>query len=260
MSLRLLPSVAVITLALGAGCYGGGGGSDEGSGGTSSSGGTTSVSGASSGGKGGTTSSGGSVSNGGAISGSGGSIAGGSGGTSSGGASGGTAGTYQCSGDGSEFETFDKSCTTVEDCALVSHTLSCCGDTLQMGINESELARFATVEGYCSAQFPACGCAAQGVSAEDGTLVMYGSEDQIVLECTDAGECKTRYSGQTFPCANSVCTDQQTCYVTIGGAAGSEPSGYCNPNLGCTSCACISSTGCSCTEQDGHVMVTCAAP
>jgi hypothetical protein len=257
-------SLAVITLALGSGCSTSGGGADEGgSGGTSSGGAASGSGGSSSSGSGGTGSTGGSVSSGGTSSGTGGSIFS-SGGTSSGGSNtggtGGTGGTYQCTGDGSEFETFDKSCTTVDDCVLVTHVTTCCGDSLWMGINESEAARFSTVEGYCSAQFPACGCAAQGVTAEDGTLVQYGNEDKIVLECTGDGECKTRYGGETFQCAGAVCTGEQTCNITIGGPAGSEPHGYCNPNLGCTSCDCISRVGCTCTEQDGLVTVTCAAP
>src|SRR6478736_5187729 len=67
---------------------------------------------------------------------SGGSSSGGSasGGNASGGSSSGGGSAYQCSGDGSEFETFDKSCTGDSDCIVVSHTSSCCGDTLRMAI------------------------------------------------------------------------------------------------------------------------------
>lgn len=265
MTSRPLLAVAFVALALGAGCYGSGGGSgdDDSSGGSSSSG-AASGSGGSSSGKGGSTSSGsGGSGSGGSTSGSGGSIFSGSGGSGGGNTgSGGTAGsggTYQCTGDGSEFETFDKSCTTVDDCVMATHMTSCCGDSTRVGINESELQRYSTVETFCAAQFPVCGCAAQGVSAEDGTLVQYGSEDQIVLECAD-GQCTTRYAGPTFQCVDHLCTDEQICAISIGGPAGSEPYGYCNPNNGCTSCDCVSSVGCTCAEVSGHLTVTCAAP
>jgi hypothetical protein len=250
--------VALVTLSLAAGCGGTSQGEDDGSS-TSGNGG----SGSSNGGRGGSTGNGGSASSGGSSgsgasssTGSGGGGGSNSGGTNNGGTNaGGSGGADECTA-----EAFDRSCTRVEDCLLVDHTTSCCGDQLRMAINAEEVHAFGAAETYCSSLFPACGCAAQGVAAEDGSLVPFGSEDLIVARCTD-GVCSSHYDGPTFQCANHSCTEEQLCTVVIGGPAGSEPSGSCSPDNGCTDCDCIgTSVGCQCVVQAGNITVTCAAP
>jgi hypothetical protein len=170
------------------------------------------------------------------------------------------AGAVRCTGTNPTFPTFDKGCTTDTNCALVRHTTSCCGSQLFMGINHGEVARFQAAESICDAQYPACGCASQGASAEDGTLVPWGSENLIVVSC-DNGVCQSHYSGKTFPCGTATCTDQQYCSTFTGGPAGSPTSYNCVYLGGCTSCSCVgAATGCACNDSQGFITVSCAAP
>jgi hypothetical protein len=231
----------ILALAASTGCYGASNSEDGGAG--SSSGGSSSGGSASGGAATGGSSSGGSS--------SGGSSSGGlwSGGASSGGAP-------QC--DSSYLTTVDKSCDSVDDCVLVGHTSSCCGDLLQLAVNADAAAAFNEAESKCSALLPLCGCAAQGVSAEDGTLVSFG-DTNIVADCTD-NTCNSRYGGVTFGCSGKLCTEEQYCTITTGGPAGSEPYGNCNFLGGCSDCTCLDYTACSCTDQDGQLTVTCQAP
>lgn len=180
----------------------------------------------------------------------------------SGGASGGPSidgGAVRCTGTDPTFPTFEKGCTNDASCVLVRHTTSCCGSELIMAINHAELARFQSAESVCDAQYPACGCASQGATAEDGTMVPWGSENLIVASC-DNGTCRSHYSGKTFTCGTATCTDQQYCSVFSGGPAGSVPSYNCVFLGGCASCSCVSSTGCTCSEDQGFIRVSCAAP
>ena len=149
---------------------------------------------------------------------------------------------------------------TVEDCLLVDHTTSCCGDQLRVAIDATEADAFSAAETYCSSLLPTCDCVAQGVSAEDGSLVPFGKEDLIVARCTD-GICGSHYAAPTFQCANRACTVEERCTIMIGGPAGSEPSGSCSPDNGCNDCDCVdTSLGCQCGADEGNVTITCAAP
>src|SRR5262249_45697020 len=125
-------------------------------------------------------------------------------GSSDAGISGADAGSVHCVGPNASFPTFDKTCTTVADCTLVGHTTSCCGSGIIMAINKGETARFQAAEAVCDRQYPACGCAAQGVSAEDGSLVPFGSENLIVASC-DNMVCRSHYSGKTYACGTMTC-------------------------------------------------------
>jgi hypothetical protein len=172
---------------------------------------------------------------------------------------GGVASGVLCTGPDPVFPTFQKGCTTDANCVRVSHTTSCCGSELVMGINHAELARFQAAESICDAQYPGCGCASQGANAEDGTLVPWGSENLIVVSC-DNGVCLSHYSGKTFPCGTATCTDLQFCSSFTGGPAGSPTTYSCNFLGGCSSCSCVASTGCVCTQDQGFIKVSCAAP
>lgn len=166
----------------------------------------------------------------------------------------------RCTGPDQTFPTFDKGCTNDASCALVRHTTSCCGSQLFMGINHAELARFQAAESICDAQYPACGCASQGADAEDGTMVPWGSENLIGVSCVN-GTCRSHYTGNTFQCGTSMCTDQQYCSMYTGGPAGSPTTYSCNYLGGCTSCSCIGGIQfCTCTEDQGFIKVSCAAP
>jgi len=113
-----------------------------------------------------------------------------------GGGTGGTDGTGGTSGTGGEgiqcgtepvtFPEFDKSCVGNEDCALVFHTISCCGTDVAWGINVDEVPAFDAAEAICDSQFPGCGCPAGPTEAEDGNTGM--SPDDFAVTC-DAGTC-----------------------------------------------------------------------
>jgi hypothetical protein len=168
-------------------------------------------------------------------------------------------GDVSCTGNNPTFPTFDKSCASDADCVLVRHTTSCCGSELIMAINGSEQARFQTAESICDQQYPKCGCASQGPTAEDGTLIPFGSENLVKASCSN-GTCKSHYAGKTFPCGAATCSDLQYCSSMTGGPAGSTPSYSCVALGGCASCSCIGRTGCNCTENQGFITVSCAAP
>lgn len=230
---------------------GGGVGGDEGgiapSSGGSQSGGTTSSGGT---GRGGTPGAGGTVSTGGE-SGDGGSV-------TSDASPPRDAGDVRCTGADPTFPSFDKSCTSDGDCALVTHTTDCCGGQLYMGIVHDEQERFAEAEAICSSQYPACGCAAQGALTEEGTMVPWQNVGYIVVGCVQGG-CTSRYTGM-WMCGDRTCTADQYCSVVIGGPAGSDPSYSCVSLGACNTCDCLSSVGCDCFDQGGQVTVTCYAP
>jgi hypothetical protein len=147
----------------------------------------------------------------------------------------------------------------VSDCIVVQHVTSCCGSTLMMSIHESEQARFARAESTCDGQYPACGCAAQGIDVEDGTLIDFSQVSSVAAAC-DAGQCRAHYTGEAFACGDARCITGQICWITTGGPAGSPSSSSCQFSGGCTDCTCAGATGCQCTAQNGQITVTCAAP
>lgn len=165
----------------------------------------------------------------------------------------------QCVAPNPTFPTFEKGCTNDASCAIARHRTGCCGPELFMGINHAELTRFQAAESICDSQYPPCNCPPTNAKAEDGTLVPAGSESLIVVACNN-GLCQTHYSGKTFACGTMTCTDQEFCSAFTGGPAGSPTSYSCNSLGGCSSCSCISSTGCVCSQDQGFIRVSCAAP
>jgi hypothetical protein len=169
-------------------------------------------------------------------------------------------GAISCWGPVRSFPTFDKGCSDDANCTLVRHTTDCCGGQLMMAINHGEVARFNAAETICDAQYPGCGCAAQGVVAEDGTLVPFGSENLIVAKC-DNGQCASKYAGAKFACGTTTCPDLDYCSATVSGVPGGGTSYLCMPLYGCTTCACLgSSASCQCTQGAVGITVTCYAP
>ncbi|HET9930253.1 MAG TPA: hypothetical protein VFQ35_06190 [Polyangiaceae bacterium] len=136
---------------------------------------------------------------------------------------------------------------------------NCCGAMLVMAIATSEKAAFDSAEAICDEQYPACGCAAQGVDVEDGTRVGWPWQDAVKASC-DAGSCKAHYAGATFSCGARTCTDKEYCNVTSGGPAGSEPTSTCTQTT-CVDCACLKvDVACSCSANNGHLSVSCQRP
>jgi hypothetical protein len=93
---------------------------------------------------------------------------GGTGTGSSAGTATGSGGEVQCSTEPIVFPEFDKSCGNEADCALVFHTINCCGTDVAWGINADEVPAFEAAEAICDSQYPGCGCPAQATEAEDG--------------------------------------------------------------------------------------------
>lgn len=181
--------------------------------------------------------------------------------SSSGRAGGGEAGTgdnaISCVGTMPHFPEFDRSCSTASDCSLVAHTTNCCGTRLAMAIAASATPAFDSAESICDAQYPACGCAAQGVQVEDGTQVGWSWQAEVKASC-DSGSCKAHYAGSTFSCGTNTCTDKQYCSMSSGGPAGTVPSANCVQTT-CTDCAClkVDAAACSCSVSNGHLVVSC---
>jgi hypothetical protein len=164
----------------------------------------------------------------------------------------------ECTGSTQYFPEFDRTCTTDDDCVAVAHQTSCCGSELVMGIRASEQAAFDAAEAVCEPQYPACGCAAQGIDVEDGTQIDFTAREQVHASC-DTGSCRAHYSGVSFACGTRRCTEEQYCVESSGGPAGTPTSYTCNPTA-CTACSCLSMAGCTCSDADGHLTFTCEYP
>ncbi|HET7505589.1 MAG TPA: hypothetical protein VFK02_31430 [Kofleriaceae bacterium] len=93
-----------------------------------------------------------------------------------------------CTGSNTSFPTFDKTCSSVTDCAIAIHQTNCCGATLAIGINQAEQQRFDADEKTCLDQYPLCGCPAIPTITEDGQAATPGK--MIVVQC-QAGKCMT---------------------------------------------------------------------
>jgi hypothetical protein len=187
----------------------------------------------------------------------GGSSAGEAGSSSDGGSAGGASNPGQPDCD-VDFDALDRSCSSPHDCVLVQHQIDCCGTILIMGLPSSEQPAFTALEQYCAAQFPLCGCAAQGMMLEDGSIIDFGSTT-AVADCVD-GRCQSRNSAATTACGDKRCTEAQYCEELVAGPAGSEPSYACRPLGDCQDCACLNIIGCQCSETGGSIEVFCAAP
>ena len=216
-------------------------------------------------------------SSGGSISGSGGAA---SGGTSQGGSVGsggatvkdaggvvtndGAAGSaINCVGSPPSFPEFDKSCATADDCELVAHTTSCCGDQLLMGINREVKNAFQEAEQICNDQYPGCGCASQGVKTEAGEMLPWSMEGAVLVECVEQ-QCRTRYEGSSFACGTRECLDFQYCIKDLPNDVNAEPAYHCGSFFSeCRQCSCIPQTCSECFDPvDGGAQagVLCVIP
>ena len=98
----------------------------------------------------------------------------------------GSGGEVQCSTEPIVFPEFDKSCGNEADCALVFHTINCCGTDVAWGINADEVPAFEAAEAICDSQYPGCGCPAQATEAEDGNTSW--DPNDFAVQC-DGGTC-----------------------------------------------------------------------
>jgi hypothetical protein len=163
-----------------------------------------------------------------------------------------------CGGASPSFPDFDRSCSVVSDCALVTHMTNCCGEFTVLAIAASANTAFTEAETTCDAQYPGCGCAVQWNDVEDGTQIYGDWRTQVQASC-DGGACKAHYQGATFACGDHTCTDQQYCGMSSGGPVGVQPSWGCVQTT-CTDCTCLMSSinaGCTCSVNNGRLFVTC---
>lgn len=109
------------------------------------------------------------------------------------------------------FPTFPRTCAADTDCVVAVHETNCCGTLVALGMRADQQGAFDAAESICRAQYPGCGCASQGITADDGTK-----------------------SDGTHP-ARAVCVDA-VCTSTFGLASGDgcTPGGDpCGAGLAC---------------------------
>jgi hypothetical protein len=93
--------------------------------------------------------------------------------------------------------TIDRSCTVDADCLAFTHTTSCCGSAVWVGVHASEKDRFAALEAACDRTYPACGCASGPPTTDDGSIVRFGSTAGVSCQ---TGTCKTFSKACGHPC------------------------------------------------------------
>ncbi len=156
------------------------------------------------------------------------------------------------------FDELTRACLGPDGCQLVEHQIDCCGGMRYLGIASAAAASFVAAESHCAAQFPACGCAAQKMSAEDGSLVDFG-DMSVIADCIE-GRCQSRHVNSVTPCGPLSCNETQYCREVTGGPVGAEPSYDCLGRGDCQTCACMQlSPGCRCTDASGTLKVHCDA-
>jgi hypothetical protein len=112
--------------------------------------------------------------------------------------------------------TVDRSCSVDGDCLAVTHTTSCCGSAIWIGIRSSEKDRYAALESACDRTYPACGCAAGAPVTDDGSVVQFGGMAGVSCQ---AGMCKTFSKA----CGQS-CGDGRSCVTCMAPDAGATSS------------------------------------
>ncbi len=87
------------------------------------------------------------------------------------------------------FPDFERGCTQDAECGLAFHRSDCCGSIVVRGIRADRLGDFKAAEDTCTAQWPACGCAARISSADDGSVS--GDPGDFEVRC-ESGQCLSR--------------------------------------------------------------------
>lgn len=99
-----------------------------------------------------------------------------------------TAPAVDCGGLEQVFPDFDKACESHDDCALVFHTVNCCGTNVAWGIRADEVPAFDAAEAICDSQQADCGCAQDMTQAEDGNRAY--DPAAFAVSCI-AGSCRS---------------------------------------------------------------------
>jgi hypothetical protein len=132
-----------------------------------------------------------------------------------------------------------------------------------MGINKNALSAFQAAESTCNSQYPACGCASNSVSFDDGVAYYdVGSPTQAAAARCVGTSCEAAFTGPTFPCGGVVCASGVN-YCEVQGSDAGAPTSQCvftgpptnDAGLTCSSFAI--SPGCTCTETQGNPTVSC---
>lgn len=108
------------------------------------------------------------------------------------------------------FPGFDRSCSQASDCAVVAHQRDCCGTRVMLGIRADQAQAFAAAEMQCEAQYPACGCAEQAPSADDGTMFDSQTGLPASVDCVDQACQSTFKSPSKTPCGPNMTCDTAT--------------------------------------------------
>jgi hypothetical protein len=93
-----------------------------------------------------------------------------------------------CVGEEIYFPQFAKGCSFQDECALVFHTIDCCGTDVAWGIHVDEVQDFEAAESICDGQYPECGCPPGPTEAEDGNSTL--NLGDIAVACI-AEQCES---------------------------------------------------------------------
>jgi hypothetical protein len=88
---------------------------------------------------------------------------------------------------GNSFPSFSNTCQTDMDCYLAIHQTDCCGSMRALGIVASEQVSFRNDEAICESEYPGCGCASQGILADDGQRTLDSSRVHVRCSMGTAG-------------------------------------------------------------------------
>lgn len=166
------------------------------------------------------------------------------------------AGSVNCAA----FPSFNRACSSNDDCALVIRLTDCCGDVALVGINVAEVDHYNADASRCDSQYPVCGCFGDSATLDDGTTrqSFTGDWSGVTAVC-NAHQCESRYTEPAFHCGSEVCTAGQVCehrYPGTGGSTSVTVGCSDNPECaqGCSHCR----GGCfSCSSDGGNVTVSC---
>jgi hypothetical protein len=99
----------------------------------------------------------------------------------------GTATQNMCGG-GATFPDFAKGCDTNAGCVVALHQVDCCGSKDAIGIALAQQAAFTTAEATWDSTCPACRCAPQPTTAEDGRMC---ASNAVTVACDNNHMCRT---------------------------------------------------------------------
>jgi hypothetical protein len=94
----------------------------------------------------------------------------------------------KCGTSVDQFPEFADDCSDVAQCALVTHTTDCCGNSEIWGLRANEVPAFNNAEGRCRTQMASCDCPALPPVAEDGQSAATLSD--FAVRC-EAGHCQS---------------------------------------------------------------------